>query len=262
MKTIQIELNDFLAAIIGIAAGLLLLVFPQEAINVITYGIGIVSLVYGVVRIVDYFKNRDISPFFAGELILGVVLVGIGLFSFLNPGGIFAILPVIFGILVLVEGISKLQRALMLRRYGYPRWVAALVLAIAIMVLGVVLVLNPFGALVMTVRVLGAVILQKLPAALLGHSGHPAAALLLLLAGQLVRHPGRAGARPHRIGKDVHLGKADLPGKGERLFKFLLGLAGETYHDVGGDGWIVKLPANPRHQLAVEGGVVVAVHPL
>ena len=156
MKTIQIELNDFLAAIIGIAAGLLLLVFPQEAINVITYGIGIVSLVYGVVRIVDYFKNRDISPFFAGELILGVVLVGIGLFSFLNPGGIFAILPVIFGIL---EGISKLQRALMLRRYGYPRWVAALVLAIAIMVLGVVLVLNPFGALVMTVRVLGAVIL-------------------------------------------------------------------------------------------------------
>ena len=159
MKTIQIELNDFLAAIIGIAAGLLLLVFPQEAINVITYGIGIVSLVYGIVRIVDYFKNRDISPFFAGELILGVVLVGIGLFSFLNPGGIFAILPIIFGILVLVEGISKLQRALMLRRYGYPRWVAALVLAIAIMVLGVVLVLNPFGALVMTVRVLGAVIL-------------------------------------------------------------------------------------------------------
>ena len=155
MKTIQIELNDFLAANIGIAAGLLLLVFPQEAINVITYGIGIVSLVYGVVRIVDYFKNRDISPFFAGELILGVVLV----FSFLNPGGIFAILPIIFGILVLVEGISKLQRALMLRRYGYPRWVAALVLAIAIMVLGVVLVLNPFGALVMTVRVLGAVIL-------------------------------------------------------------------------------------------------------
>ena len=153
MKTIQIELNDFLAAIIGIAAGLLLLVFPQEAINVITYGIGIVSLVYGVVRIVDY------SPFFAGELILGVVLVGIGLFSFLNPGGIFAILPIIFGILVLVEGISKLQRALMLRRYGYPRWVAALVLAIAIMVLGVVLVLNPFGALVITVRVLGAVIL-------------------------------------------------------------------------------------------------------
>ena len=32
-------------------------------------------------------------------------------------------------------------------------------MAIAIMVLGVVLVLNPFGALVMTVRVLGAVIL-------------------------------------------------------------------------------------------------------
>ena len=158
MKTIQIELNDFLAAIIGIAAGLLLLVFPQEAINVITYGIGIVSLVYGVVRIVDYFKNRDISPFFAGELILGVVLGGIGLFSFLNPGGIFAILPIIFGILVLVEGISKLQRGLMLKNYGYQRWVAATVVAGCIIALGILLIFNPFNALVITMRVLGIVL--------------------------------------------------------------------------------------------------------
>ena len=106
MKTIHIEVNDFLAAIIGIAAGVLLVIFPQESLNVITYGIGIISLVYGVLRIISYFRNKSLSPFFAGELFLGIVLVAIGLFSFLNPGGIFAVLPIVLGILVLVEGIS------------------------------------------------------------------------------------------------------------------------------------------------------------
>ena len=106
MKTIHIEVNDFLAAVIGIAAGVLLVIFPQESLNVITYGIGIISLVYGVLRIISYFRNKSLSPFFAGELFFGIVLVAIGLFSFLNPGGIFAVLPIVLGILVLVEGIS------------------------------------------------------------------------------------------------------------------------------------------------------------
>ena len=149
MKTIHIEVNDFLAAVIGIAAGVLLVIFPQESLNVITYGIGIISLVYGVLRIISYFRNKSLSPFFAGELFLGIVLVAIGLFSFL---------PIVLGILVLVEGISKLQRGLMLKNYGYQRWVAATVVAGCIIALGILLIFNPFNALVITMRVLGIVL--------------------------------------------------------------------------------------------------------
>lgn len=89
----------------------------------------------------------------------GIILVGIGIFSFTNPGGHFAILPIILGVLVLIEGISKAQRAMMLQKYGYPKWQAALLAAVLIALLGVLLILNPFGALVITVRVLGGVIL-------------------------------------------------------------------------------------------------------
>ena len=119
---------------------------------------GIISLVYGVLRIISYFRNKSLSPFFAGELFLGIVLVAIGLFSFLNPGGIFAVLPIVLGILVLVEGISKLQRGLMLKNYGYQRWVAATVVAGCIIALGILLIFNPFNALVITMRVLGIVL--------------------------------------------------------------------------------------------------------
>ena len=99
MKSIHIELDEYVMAGIGIIAGLLLLVFPQQSLNVITYAIGAVALIYGILKIVSYFRNREYSPLFTWELILGIILVGIGIFSFTNPGGIFAILPIILGVL-------------------------------------------------------------------------------------------------------------------------------------------------------------------
>lgn len=161
MKSIKIEFNEYAVSIIGIAAGLLLLIFPQQAISVIAYGIGAVAMIYGLMKVISYFRNKNISSFFfLGELILGIILLGIGLFSFSNPAGIFAVLPIILGILVMIEGISKVQRAMMLRKYSYQNWGAACIVGICIIALGIVLIVNPFSALVVTMRVLGAIVLM------------------------------------------------------------------------------------------------------
>ena len=47
----------------------------------------------------------------------------------------------------------------MLKRNFYQRWQAALLIGIAIAALGVVLIFNPFGALVITVRILGIILI-------------------------------------------------------------------------------------------------------
>ena len=146
MKSVKIELDDYMMSILGILAGLLLVIFPQQSVDV-------------VMRMVSFFRNRSVSFLFVGDLILGIVLLGIGIFSFTNPGGIFAFLPIVLGIIVLIEGISKIQRAWMLKRNFYQRWQAALLIGIAIAALGVVLIFNPFGALVITVRILGIILI-------------------------------------------------------------------------------------------------------
>ena len=158
MKKFRVNFGEYLISIFGIIAGVLLAIFPQESVNIITYGIGAVSIIYGIMKVVSYLQNRVISFYYAGELVMGIILVGIGIFCFTNPGGIFAILPIILGILVLIEGVSKIQRALMLKNYQYPRWGTAMVLGAAITGLGLMLVINPFEALVVTVRILGIVL--------------------------------------------------------------------------------------------------------
>ena len=159
MKQLQFGGSEYLAALGGIVAGAVLVFFPSQAIDVITYGIGILSLIYGLMKVISYLRNRELSAFFIGELVLGIFLLGIGLFCLMNPGGIFALLPIVLGILVLVEGISKVQRAWMLRRYAYPKWIGAMVTGILIAVLGAVLIFNPFGALVVTVRIMGVLLI-------------------------------------------------------------------------------------------------------
>ena len=158
MKKFRVNFGEYLISIFGIIAGVLLAIFPQESVNIITYGIGTVSIIYGIMKVVSYLQNRVISFYYAGELVMGIILVGIGIFGFTNPGGIFAILPIILGILVLIEGVSKIQRALMLKNYQYPRWGTAMVLGAAFTGLGLLLVINPFEALVVTVRILGIVL--------------------------------------------------------------------------------------------------------
>ena len=159
MKLLRGTVNEYLLAIIGIIAGLMLAVFPEQSINVLTYAIGIMSLIYGAVKIVSYFRNKAVSYLFFIEMILGIVLVGIGIFSFINPGGILAVLPIIFGILIVIEGVSKIQRAKLLKECGSQKWKTALLVGVLIGLLGIILILNPFHALVLTVRVMGIVLL-------------------------------------------------------------------------------------------------------
>ena len=60
----------------------------------------------------------------------------------------------------------------------------------------------------------------------------------------------------------MHGGKAGLPNKGQCLLKLPLCLSGETGDKIGGNGRIVKIPAQKRAGLQIPRRVVLAVHPL
>ena len=76
-----------------------------------------------------------------GGGILGVLA---GLLLLLHPTGALMILPVIGGFYILVEGVFTLQAAVELRRFGLPRWGLTLGLGVLDLLLGFLLILDPF----------------------------------------------------------------------------------------------------------------------
>ena len=72
---------------------------------------------------------------------------------------VISLIPFILGVLVLCSGCSKLQDAIDLKRLGYGSWLGLLIVAAINIILGVVLIYNPFKAAILLFRVLGEVLI-------------------------------------------------------------------------------------------------------
>ena len=85
---------------------------------------------------------------------MGVILVVIGLVALFKSEVLLSILPVIIGLIILMDGLVTINQALNLRKLDY-RWKYLLPMGIVVAVFGLVLVLNPFGSAMLLMRFLG-----------------------------------------------------------------------------------------------------------
>ena len=89
---------------------------------------------------------------------VGIAFAALGAFCLIAPGVVLSIIPLIFGIVLLIDGAEKLGRALELRRTGFARWGVVACVAVIIMVFGVMLVTQPFVAVESVMIMFGALL--------------------------------------------------------------------------------------------------------
>lgn len=146
--------NQSIFAVVYLLLGIILLIHPMAVGKAVCYAMGIVALCYGAWRIYGYWKVREMAGFFQIDLITGVVLVVLGLIALGKPSLLISILPIILGLIILMDGLVTANKALNLRKLDY-RWKYLMFSGIAIIVLGLVLVVNPFGSAMLMMRFLG-----------------------------------------------------------------------------------------------------------
>lgn len=148
-----------LLSIAFIALGLLLLVMPETSLLWICYAFGAVVLITGVVCLVQYARLRDsgfAAPFF---LVAGVVTAALGLFTLARPQVVASFLPVVFGLFILIDGCSRIGTALELARRRADKWWMMLLFSALSIALGILLLVNPFGAAVSVVMLCGVLLI-------------------------------------------------------------------------------------------------------
>ena len=70
-------------------------------------------------------------------------------------------LPIVFGIFIVVDGLSRIGSAIDLAKRKGQKWWVLLLLSIVSVVLGILLVLHPFGAAVSVVMVCGILLIVE-----------------------------------------------------------------------------------------------------
>lgn len=141
------------------AGGLYLLLRPDVAATTICMTLGVLSILYGGVRLAGYFSNDLYRLAFQFDLAVGLLCILIGLILLLHPDRVLVYLPIVTGVFILVDSVLRLQTAADARRFGMSKWWVILISSLGGAVLGMFLLLRPFESGLTLVRLLGLTLL-------------------------------------------------------------------------------------------------------
>lgn len=137
-----------ITSVVYLVIGLLLIIWPDAARQIIIYAIGAAALLYGGYRIVDFFVRKEhLSGSIQIGVALGIACLLLGLFLIFKANVVVALLAAIIGVAIIMDSILRLQIALNLRHAGVKNWLILLVTALVTLAFGILLLFNPFTAI-------------------------------------------------------------------------------------------------------------------
>lgn len=144
-KVKQARLELILLAIANVVLGVVMLIKPDDAVEFVCRAIGIVLVIWGIIRIVNYFRVAVVEAFGSFGLVQGVALIAFGAYIAVSPRVMAEVFTVMTAILVIIGGVIKIQYSVDLNRMKSAHWWIELVAAIALIILGAVALFDPFA---------------------------------------------------------------------------------------------------------------------
>lgn len=151
----RIKTNVMVSALICVALGIILVVWPGLSVRMVCMAIGVVLVINGISRLMNFIFGRDGSIFSQMNLVMGIIITVIGGWILFQPNTIIAMIPILVGIIIVIHGINNLQQTVSLCQSRYDKWWVALLLALITIGFGVLLIFNPFVAVDTLIRFIG-----------------------------------------------------------------------------------------------------------
>lgn len=142
-------------ALLYMVMGGLLLAFPAATSTVFVWALAGGAACYGVSHLLRYLQTRKKGTASPADLFLTVLPVAFAVFALVWPQTLLSFLPLVLGSLLLLDGVGKLPLAIMVMRAHTPDATALLLSSLIPLVLGAVIVVNPFQTVQLVVRIFG-----------------------------------------------------------------------------------------------------------
>ncbi len=135
-----VKLQTIITAIMLAVIGILFIVFPDTSLKVLCYIAGGIMIFLGVCKLVLYVvelasERRSMS------LVSGIMLLVLGIVFVANPGIIVGLFTLIFGVVMILDGIEKLQDAINSALAKESGWWVDLFIACIVLVLGLIVLI-------------------------------------------------------------------------------------------------------------------------
>ena len=140
---------SMITSILAIIVGLVLIFLPTVSNKVVGIIVGVIILVFGINAIYKYF-HRDGAKLYSLNIVFGVLYSILGVVIILYPYSVMEFVTVCLGIFIIINGATKVNYGIWLKKGSEDSWLVTLVTGIFLVVLGIMVVFNPFSSFTLT----------------------------------------------------------------------------------------------------------------
>lgn len=152
------EKGSIVTSILMIIVSILLIAMPETVLDTAIMAVAIMILVGGIIHIVSYIITDKEMKVFSSELFQGILAVISSVVMLKFKSSIMSVVPIVVGVLVIIESIMKFQLAFNLR--GVDKgWFVLLIVSVVYIGLGVLVIVKPFDTVVAVTVASGVVLL-------------------------------------------------------------------------------------------------------
>ena len=145
--------TEILLTILFGIIGTFMIIKTDSATKIISYILGAIFIIIGIIRIIDYFIAKGNYDLYNYDLVYGIIAIIIGLFTIVCSNVIESMFRIMIGAWIIYSGLLRLSLSLKLHRAKLNIWSISLILSI-IMIIGGLYMLFQSGALVLTIGVI------------------------------------------------------------------------------------------------------------
>lgn len=145
--------TDVIVSAIFAIIGILMIVKTDAATKIISYILGGIFIVVGLVKIVDYFIAKGNYDFYNYDLIYGIIAIIIGLITILCGDAIGAMFRIMIGVWIMYSGLIRLTLSLKLHAAKSKTWIVSLLMALLMIACGIYITFTQ-GAIILTIGII------------------------------------------------------------------------------------------------------------
>ncbi len=142
----------------NLVIGAILTINPKFSTTVICIILSVACLIWSGKSLFSYFKKKKNGFVSHFDLLSACAGLAAGIFFLTGIQIVVSLLPLIIGMTVSVQSVSKIRFALYQKKTGTRKWLLPLILNIFGLLLGILLVCNPFKTMMNILRLLGIVL--------------------------------------------------------------------------------------------------------
>ena len=148
-KLKEVNLHITLSAILTVALGVVLIIWPGEVVSAFARIFSVALFVCGAILLIISWRGFKIG------IPAALMLLIVGIWSFAYPKALTSILPVAAGVILITHGVQDLLLTPRLKEYKADRWGLTILYAIFSIVCGVLCICRAFGIVKLIMIIIG-----------------------------------------------------------------------------------------------------------